>query len=69
MNECEMKQDGQMAIEARIKLWETVLDELDKVSINKDYVCFDNFYYAKIYCKKKSISCVVLLKNGFIQTK
>ncbi|RHT06060.1 hypothetical protein DW842_19900 [Ruminococcus sp. AM36-17] len=53
MNECEMKQDGQMAIEARIKLWETVLDELDKVSINKDYVCFDNFYYAKIYCKKE----------------
>lgn len=50
MNECEMKQDGQMAIEARIKLWETVLDEL---SINKDYVCFDNFYYAKIYCKKE----------------
>lgn len=53
MNECEMKQDVQMAIEARIKLWETVLDELDKVSINKDYVCFDNFYYAKIYCKKE----------------
>lgn len=53
MNECEMKQDGQMAIEARIKLWETVLDKLDKVSINKDYVCFDNFYYAKIYCKKE----------------
>lgn len=53
MNECEMKQDGQMAIEARIKLWKTVLDELDKVSINKDYVCFDNFYYAKIYCKKE----------------
>lgn len=53
MNECEMKQDGQMAIEARIKLWETVLDELDKVSISKDYVCFDNFYYAKIYCKKE----------------
>lgn len=53
MNECEMKQDGQMAIEARIKLWETVLDELDKVGINKDYVCFDNFCYAKIYCKKE----------------
>lgn len=53
MNECEMKQDGQMAIEARIKLWETVLDELDKVSINKDNVCFDNFCYAKIYCKKE----------------
>lgn len=53
MNECEIKQDGQMAIEARIKLWETVLDELDKVSINKDYVCFDNFCYAKIYCKKE----------------
>lgn len=53
MNECEMKQDGQTAIEARIKLWETVSDELNKVSINKDNVCFDNFCYAKIYCKKE----------------
>lgn len=53
MNECEREPDKQRDVETRIKLWETVLDELDKVSVNKDHVCFDNFYYAKIYCKKE----------------
>lgn len=53
MNECEREPDKQRDVETRIKLWETVLDELDKVSINKDHVCFDNFCYAKIYCKKE----------------
>ena len=53
MNECEIESDRQRAIETRIKLWKTVSDELNKVSINKDNVCFDNFCYAKIYCKKE----------------
>ena len=70
MNEYEREPDEQIVIKARIKLWETVFNELDKVvSINEDHACFDNFYYAKIYCKKESIFCVVLLKHGFMQTK
>lgn len=54
MNEYERESDEQIVIKARIKLWETVFNELDKVvSINEDHACFDNFYYAKIYCKKE----------------
>jgi len=54
MNEYEREPDEQIVIKARIKLWETVFNELDKVvSINEDHACFDNFYYAKIYCKKE----------------
>lgn len=54
MNEYEREPDEQIVVKARIKLWETVFNELDKVvSINEDHACFDNFYYAKIYCKKE----------------
>ena len=53
MNECEIKPDKKMAVEARNKLWEDVFEKLKKININKDNACFDNFYYAKIYFKKE----------------
>lgn len=51
MNEYEREPDEQIVIKARIKLWETVFNELDKVvSINEDHACFDNFYNLSQKC-------------------